>query len=86
MFDVGFINFFGLVGGGGFMSEWVSVKDKQPPIGEWVLWLDGNKTMGYHSPFHHIDRINQRGECLVNYFHKYTHWMPLPEPPKETNK
>jgi hypothetical protein len=65
------------------MSEWVSVEDRLPCSGEWVLWLDSDKTMGQCPPFHHIDKINKRGEALVNYRHNYTHWMPLPEPPKE---
>jgi hypothetical protein len=63
------------------MSEWISVEDSLPSIGEYVLWLDGDKTMGHHPPFYHIDRINARGECTVNYLHNYTAWMPLPEPP-----
>lgn len=64
------------------MSEWISVKDRLPAIGEWALWLDGEKTMGHHGPFLHVDKINHRKEAFVNYIHNYTHWMPLPAPPK----
>ena len=64
------------------MSEWISVKDRLPSAEVWVLWMDSEKTMGHHGPFHHVDKINHRKEVLVNYLHNYTHWMPLPEPPK----
>lgn len=64
------------------MNEWISVKDRLPQYGVYVLWLDGDKTMGHHAPFHHIDKINSRNEAMVNYIHNYTHWVPLPEPPK----
>lgn len=61
--------------------SWISVKDKLPNPKQWVLWLDGNKTM--HAPFVHIDYINERQEACVNYLHNYTHWQPLPEPPSD---
>lgn len=65
------------------LPKWISVEDRLPPVGLWVLWLDGDKTMTPHNAQCHIDKINKRGECLVNYTHNYTHWMPLPQPPKE---
>jgi hypothetical protein len=64
------------------MSEWISVDDRLPKAGEWALWLDGEKTMGNYDLFHHVDKIDSRKEALVNYIHNYTHWMPLPAPPK----
>ena len=60
-------------------SGWINIEDRLPSSGEWVLFLDGSKTMGHHPPFHHIDKINNRNECLVNYLHNYTHWIPLPD-------
>ena len=62
---------------------WISVDDRLPEIDEFALWLDGKQSMGHHQPFVHVDKINKRGECLVNYLHNYTHWQPLPQPPKE---
>ena len=64
------------------MSEWISVDERLPPAHEWVMWFDGNYTMGHYRPFHHIDKINSRKEATVNYLHNYTHWMPLPPPPE----
>lgn len=63
------------------MSEWISVKDRLPEEnGRYLcIWEDCDKK--------NIDCVNFRdgffpweellGERLI------THWMPLPEPPKE---
>jgi hypothetical protein len=70
------------------MSEWISVKDRLPNIGEHCLWFDGNATMSDYLRIH-IDFTCKAGgnkvDCAVNYLHNYTHWMPLPQPP-ETDK
>lgn len=53
-------------------QEWISVKDRLPEEGKEILW--------YHQP---------GGEFAVGYLLDeatqpfFTHWMPLPEPPKE---
>ena len=64
-------------------DEWISVDDKvKPEKNKWLLWLDGNKTMEDNEGlWHHVDMINNKGECLINYAHNYTHWMLLPKPP-----
>ena len=64
------------------VPKWVSVEDELPPKDVWVLWIDGKQTMTPHNATCHIDKIDNRGECLVNYIHNYSHWMPLPQPPK----
>lgn len=64
------------------MSEWISVKDRLPAVGEKVLTL---------SKFGHIsDRyLHEYGGGLIfspdglKPGRDVTHWMPLPEPPKE---
>jgi hypothetical protein len=64
------------------MGEWISVKDGLPEKGNNVLFLDGDASI-LSDCYVHIDCIDSNGECFENYLHNYTHWMPLPEPPKE---
>lgn len=64
------------------MSEWISVKDRLPPKRTSALTCDryGNIHIMFHCggekypfnipPWH-------------PYYYEPTHWMPLPEPPKE---
>ena len=62
------------------MSEWISVKERLPEEDVVVIltdhidvgtgWFNGK---GWRTPFADIDE------------YRITHWMPLPEPPKEGN-
>ena len=61
-------------------NGWSDIDKRQPPHGEWLEFYDGNKTMGHHPPFNHIDIVNKRGEAQVNYIHNYTHWRQLTTP------
>jgi len=63
------------------MSEWIKCSERLPEIDTPVLWLDSKNTMRYKSPCH-IDELNKFGDCVYNYLHNYTHWMPLPAPPE----
>ena len=66
------------------VPKWISVKDRMPEIGTVVL--------GYakQNPFSAYDVMRVRnlgnGFEMIRY-HEYassvTHWMPMPEPPKE---
>ena len=64
------------------MAEWISVKERLPEEGEKVLWFDRDD-MEVGSVF------RSRGVTFVSTsldlfdIAEYTHWMPLPEPPKE---
>lgn len=69
------------------MSEWISVEDRLPEYDEEVLIFDGRISAAIYTP-----RDNEcdgfMGEGLDSYGNAYfyddvTHWMPLPEPPKE---
>ena len=62
-------------------QEWISVKDKKPEVGVRVMVC--GKRGGIN-----IGRLDypedeyicvEKGHC----YRGYTHWMPLPEPPKE---
>lgn len=72
------------------MSEWISVEDRLPDISheEYLIWPhhDVNYSCEYIAYF---DGNNWIAECEDTYhYYDYklkniTHWMPLPEPPKE---
>lgn len=81
------------------MAEWISVKDRLPDEGKYLVCKDvhGNKIIdicAYTNNLEAIDKYDFQGqnrggwygydsEC--GYFERrnVTHWMPLPEPPKE---
>ena len=58
---------------------WISVKDELPAIGEPVLIFDDASDMmfGFMSSDGYWLETGSELPCNV------THWMPLPEPPKE---
>ena len=67
------------------MSKWISVKDRLPKTGERVLATDGFMVgEGFR---------NDKNEFCRYYASSWkdvlgddvTHWMPLPDPPKEAN-
>lgn len=67
------------------MSEWVSVKRRMPEDDEYVLVaITGMKSYGYER---YVRMDFRRDGRWVSAFDEpievVTHWMPLPEPPKE---
>lgn len=73
------------------MSDWINVQDKLPENGQIVLcagheWNDKKKPFFmvvsmYRNGFtHYEDHRDDWSSDTSSYF---THWMPLPEPPKE---
>ena len=69
------------------MSEWIDLKDKYPEFDTFVLVYSDIREQRKYDVMFFIE-INSKG----HYFSKgpnnpgktsiYTHWMPLPEPPK----
>ena len=59
------------------MSEWISVKDRMPPMYENVLVYDPTDRI--------IDTDHTKDGDTFYYFEDATYWMPLPEPPKEND-
>lgn len=71
--------------------EWISIKDKLPVPCNMVLvvhedkeiyignWTQSYKGFDYNADFnrHYNDRQNPHADKVI------THWMPLPNPPKE---
>ena len=70
------------------MNEWISVKDRLPPIGEYVIilyqWMNPPDKFSVCTDCLHIVDSNMRPHWLK---HKYTervrYWMPCPPVPKE---
>lgn len=65
--------------------EWISVKDKFPPFGDWVLVycrIYGRYIGSYQriDPEYNFGVWNDGNNSGVL---PPTHWMPLPEPPVE---
>lgn len=65
--------------------EWISVKDRMPSMKDIVLVYDTffeDVSIGYISEF-----LGERTIWIIDYGESVsdtvTHWMPLPEPPKE---
>lgn len=60
------------------MNEWISVKDRLPVCGERVLITEGSAVFeAYLSISHKWVRAG------IGWAESVTHWMPLPEPPKD---
>lgn len=66
------------------MNEWISVKDRLPGNFETVLALrkDGAMFVGRYTPWQHWEIWTARKSTKVITI-TVTHWMPLPEPPRE---
>lgn len=63
-------------GQGKNFDEWISVKDRLPETAGWYLVFYNGSTM-------QVAFFKGRKWPFDNHYHKITHWMPLPEPPKE---
>jgi hypothetical protein len=67
------------------MNEWISVEDRMPDKGSFVLvygYLGSAPqicTARYES---HDKKFETDHFCEANYVDEVTHWMPLPELPK----
>jgi len=58
---------------------WISVNNQLPEIDEYVLWVNECANMTIFEIDKDFDFIDYNN-CLP---YKFTHWMKLPEPPKE---
>ena len=73
--------------GGIKMSEWVSVKDKMPQPGRYVACIAKRNPFSRFMPM--VARIEKNGwanPITEQYISEVTHWLPLPEPPKEDKR
>ena len=66
------------------VQEWVSVKDRLPEAGGYVVCIAKRNPFSRFMPM--VARIEKNGwvnPITEQYISEVTHWMPLPEPPKE---
>jgi len=69
--------------------KWISTKNKMPNLNSMILSTDGEKvavtTLMYndHIKKFHWEYLSSGCGCCDTDMQNVTHWMPLPEPPKE---
>ena len=61
------------------MSDWISITDEMPKIGNMVICTDGLITWIDEVSLYWIECAIGSEFCVNEVV---THWMPLPEPPK----
>lgn len=76
------------------VGGWISVEDKLPRsmTNKVLVWLEHEELVGYIG-FGHYEKYKgqeiwfdlENNEAFSVRGYKVTHWMPLPEPPKEEN-
>lgn len=72
-----------LIANGVTVQEWISVKDRLPEEGQWVLVYYGNFYGCIMNVFEYTDGIWRDAYRNSEEPGFITHWMPLPEPPKD---
>ena len=73
-----------LISNGVTVQEWVSVKDRFPEAGRYVVCIAKRNPFSRFMPM--VARIEKNGwvnPITEQYISEVTHWMPLIEPPKE---
>lgn len=61
--------------------EWIKCSDRLPKAYEVVLVLTKNNR--HYEAHHHGEKISEWEDTECRPLLNVTHWMPLPEPPKE---
>ena len=73
-----------LLANGVTVQEWISVDDMLPEVGGYVVCIAKRNPFSRFMPI--VARIEKNGwvnPITEQYISEITHWMPLPEPPKE---
>ena len=73
-----------LLDNGVTVQEWISVKDRLPEAGEYVVCIAKRNPFSMFMPM--VVRIKKNGwvnPITEQYISEVTHWMQMPHPPKE---
>ena len=73
-----------LINNGVTVQEWVSVDDRLPEVGGYVVCIAKRNPFSRFMPM--VARIEKNGwvnPITGQYISEVTHWMPIPQPPKE---
>ena len=65
------------------VQEWISVKDRLPEDGEYVVCIAKRNPFSRFMPM--VARIEKNGwanPITEQYISEVTHWIPMPQPPK----
>ena len=65
------------------VQEWISVKDRLPEDGEYVVCIAKRNPFSRFMPM--VARIEKNGwanPITEQYISEITHWIPMPQPPK----
>lgn len=72
-----------LLDNGATVQEWISVKDRLPEAGEYVVCIAKRNPFSRFMPM--VARIEKNGwvnPITEQYISEVTHWMPIPELPE----
>ena len=72
-----------LINNGVTVQEWVSVDDRLPEVGGYVVCIAKRNPFSRFMPM--VARIEKNGwvnPITEQYISEVTHWMPIPQPPK----
>ena len=72
-----------LIANGVTVQEWVSVEDRLPEVGGYVVCIAKRNPFSRFMPM--VARIGKHGwvePMTEQYISEVTHWMPMPNPPK----
>ena len=65
--------------------KWISVKERLPECDQVVMCYKADRgvRIGKHLAATYADGVSAFKDCCGDYAFGATHWMPLPEPPRE---